>query len=107
MKKLLVLALVLFSFTTAFSQSFLRANKLVFGVKSTYSSEVTWNEPTDVNILIKLETSKATIYSKTLQEYRIISMTTKTDNMTTWYCNDAEGKTCNFSLITLPDKPGL
>jgi hypothetical protein len=106
MKKLLLLSLVLFSFTVSYAQSFLRASGLVFGIKSAQTGVVKWDDPISVNLLAKLETSKVTIYSKTVQEYRIISMTSKTDNMTTWYCSDHNGKTCNFSLFTTPDKPG-
>ena len=91
----------------AFSQNvFLRANTFNIGYRADEKSEITWSEPTSVNILIKVEENKATIFSQTKQIYRLISTTEKKEEYTKYYCTNDEGNNCYILIFTLPENPG-
>jgi len=106
MKKILIVLIMLFSFLTAKSQTFLRSEGAVMGVKNPYTGEVTWGEKKIVDILIKIEQNKATIYSKQQQIFRKIALVESDEQeMITWRCSDDNGIICNFSLMLLEDRP--
>ena len=109
MKKLFLLVLLFFT-TLIYSQSnpyYLRAESFKAGKKD-YKGTVIWDDSslTYCDILIKLEDKQATIYSKTKQIYRVISMTTNNNQGSQWYCLDDKGYYCNLYLITLVNNPG-
>jgi hypothetical protein len=108
MKKLLLLILLFFT-TLIYSQNnpfYLRAESFKAGEKN-YKGDVVWDDSTlsYCDILIKLDDQQATIYSKTKQIYRVVSMTTKDNQGSQWYCLDDRGYYCNLYLISLKDNP--
>lgn len=102
MKKLfIVIALVLLSATT-FAQSikYMRANSLQIGTRSNTKQDFVWEKDTrPVDILIQIESSKLTIYSKVSQVYRVISLMKEETNSSKWYCADATGTNCYLYII--------
>ena len=109
MKKLL-LVLLLFLTTLMYSQDnpfLMRAETFQAGTMS-YNKEVVWDNSSvrSCDILIKLETNKITIYSKTSQVYNVISMASKSAEGGEWYCLDEKGVRCNIYLISLKNNPG-
>jgi hypothetical protein len=107
MKKLLTLLFFILTSMTAFSQNvFLRANTFNIGYRGEEGTEIKWSEPTSVNILIKVEENKATIFSKDIQIYRLISTTEKREEYTKYYCTNDEGNNCYILIFTLPESPG-
>ena len=107
MKKFITCLIALISINLVSAQTFLRATGMVVGYKNQYTSDIAWEEAKPVNILIKVETSKVTIYSKTTQEYRKISVTNSSSTSSTWYANDHKGKTCNIAVFTVEDSPSI
>jgi hypothetical protein len=107
MKKLLITLVFLFIPIISFSQSFLRAYDLNIGYKNSYG-KIEWApESTPVNILIKAESSKVTIFSKRTQIYRVVSLLEQTETKSKWLCNDDNGVTCHVFIFTLETKPGI
>lgn len=106
MKKLILLILVLLSSTILSAQTFLRASALTFGLKSETTGITTWDDPEKVNILVKVEENKVTVYSKTTQVYRKITLTSKAETIAIWYCSDLNGNNCNLTMFTTADTPG-
>ena len=109
MKKLILILIFVFTSLLSFSQEtplFLRAEKFKAGMVDN-KHNVLWDETTlkECDILIKLEDSQATIYSKTLQTYRVISMVNKTSDGSQWYCLDSNGTKCYLYLTTHNDSP--
>jgi hypothetical protein len=108
MKKLL-LVLTLFLTTLVFSQDkpfLIRAETFQAGVID-YKGEVVWDKSTIKNcdILIKLEDSKVTVYSKTSQVYSVITLVTKSDEGNEWCCLDDKGNRCNIYIMPLKSDP--
>ena len=107
MKKFIVFLIALISINLLSAQTaFLRATNLVVGVKSQYTDQFIWGEPKAVDILIRIEEGKVTIFSKTTQVYRKVSQVSKTATTTTYYCNDDKGGGCNLSILTDANSPG-
>jgi len=106
MKKLLVTLFALVCVNILSAQMFLRASGLVIGTKSQYTTAVNWGDAKPVDILIKVEENKVTIFSKTTQVYRKISLSSKTDLASTYYCSDATGGNCNLTIFATLDTPG-
>jgi hypothetical protein len=106
MKKLLITLFALVCVNILSAQMFLRAIGLVIGTKSQYTTYVNWGDATPVDILIKVEENKVTIFSKTTQVYRKISLSSKTDLASTYYCSDVNGNTCNLTVFATVDNPG-
>lgn len=113
MKKLLCLLTMLLFTTLSFAQDifYLRAEAFQAGKKN-YYKEIIWDESTQTScdILIKLEETKAVIYSKETQVYHVISYKGKENGVSKWFCSDAEGRKCNIYLTYLeeyPDKLGV
>jgi hypothetical protein len=109
MKKLLLI-FVLFITTLMYSQNnpfYMRAESFKAGKKD-YKGTVIWDDSSQKNcdILIRLDDQQATVYSQTQQIYRVISMTTKNNQGSIWYCVDAKGNYCNLCLINLTSMPG-
>jgi hypothetical protein len=107
MKKFIVFLIGLISINVLSAQAaFLRATNLVVAVKSTSTQEFIWGEPKVVDILIRVEDGKVTIFSKTTQVYRKVSQVSNTPSMSTYFCNDDKGNGCNLSLFTATNSPG-
>jgi hypothetical protein len=108
MKKILIFLLLVFISTSVYSQDvkFLRASKLTIGFRPEPNSKIQFQPSTDVDILIKLEATKATVYSDKTQTYRVIRLKDKTDTYTEYVANNSDGKVCNIMLMTIPDSPG-
>jgi len=102
MKKLFLI--LVFTLTTLFSFAqdkpyYMRAETFELGSKNS-SGDIVWDESTikSCDILIKLESKEAVIYSKTKQIYHVISYSGKEDDISKWYCSDDEGRACNIYL---------
>jgi hypothetical protein len=112
MKNLLFL-LLLFSFTSLFSQEtkvhYLRAQVASMGTREDEFSGVSeWIvEGREVNILVELHETKVIIYSPKTQNYYIIKQVEKEVNSWKWLCRDNDAKSCYIALRTNPDHPGL
>lgn len=107
MKKLLVFLITLVGINVLSAQTtFLRATGMIAAVKSQYTDKFLWGEPKPVDILIRVDDSKVTIYSKVTQVYRTISLVKNTSNTMTYYCNDANGIGCNISVYMTESAPG-
>lgn len=109
MKKITSFILFALLSAVAYSQDILhlRANQLIAGYRDNIESPVVWNDPQDVNILIKLEESKATVYSKVTQVYHVVSVIGKTPTCTTYRCTNIDGRLCNLLLFSIPEAPGF
>ena len=111
MKKLLITFVLLLTTLLTFSQDapyYIRAETFEMGRKDS-KNNVTWDTTTyrDCNLLIKLTESDVTIYSKTRQEYHVISFDGKQSNGSSrWYCSDSLGRYCNIYLGALKSSPG-
>lgn len=100
MKKFILSTLLVFSTLLSFSQEigFAKAVELYTGYRDT-NNEIVWNgSPTEVNVLIKLETDKVTIFSEELQVYRLVSKIRDEDSYMTYRMLDANGFNCNFHM---------
>jgi hypothetical protein len=107
MKKLLIVLVFLLVPLVSFSQSFVRAYELNIGYKNSYG-KIDWSPtPTSVDILIKAESSKVTIYSKRTQVYRIIKLIDQNETKSIWLCNDDNGVVCNVFILMSSNKPGV
>lgn len=109
MKKILITFVLLLTALLSFGQSssYLRAESFKIGDR--YSSgKIVWDESTTTpcDILIKLDDNSVTIYSKERQIYKVISMTTNSNQGGQWYCVDNKGFNCNIYLISLKNLPG-
>ena len=109
MKKITSFILLALLSAVAYSQDILhlRANQLTVGYRYNTESPVVWNDPQSVNILIKLEESKATVYSQVTQVYHVVSMMDKTPTRTTYRCTNIDGRLCNLILFSIPETPGF
>ncbi len=90
----------MFSTLLSFSQEvgFARAVELYTGYRDT-NQEIVWNcSPTSVDILIKLEDDKVTIFSQELQVYRVVAKTSDEDSYISYRMLDLNGSNCNFHM---------
>lgn len=91
---------------TSYSQvSFFRADQLNFGTKETPDAKVKWIDPQYVDILLKVEKEKVTIYSKVTQVYHIISLKEKREYSTEYNCTNSDGKICTVMVFVLENNP--
>ena len=100
MKKFILSLFLVVSSLLSFSQevSFARAVELYTGYRDT-NEEIVWNgSPTSVDILIKLEDDKVTIFSKELQVYRVVAKTRDEDSFVTYRMLDLNGSNCNLHM---------
>ena len=100
MKKFILSLFLVVSSLLSFSQEvgFARAVELYTGYRDT-NQEIVWNGlPTDVDILIKLEDDKVTIFSQELQVYRVVAKTHDEDSYITYRMLDLNGSNCNFHM---------
>lgn len=100
MKKIILLTLLLLTSLLSFSQDvgFGRAVELYTGYRDT-NEEIVWNGlPTSVDILIKLENDKVTIFSKEVQVYRVVTKLTDEDLHIAYRMLDSNGQKCNFHI---------
>jgi hypothetical protein len=84
----------------SFSQEvgFARATELYTGYRDT-NNEIVWNgSPTSVDILIKLEDDKVTIFSQQLQVYRVVTKIRDEESYITYRMLDSNGINCNFHM---------
>ena len=110
MKKLVLTLALLLTTILTFGQSiqYLRAKSFQLGYK-VENSDIEWDKSSlsDCDILIKLNETDITIYSKTRQEYHVISFDGKMSNGSSrWYCSDLKGRTCNVYLGGIKSSPG-
>lgn len=106
MKKCIVCLIALISINLVSAQTFLRATGMILGTKNEYTSTVTWGEAQPVYILIKVDESKVTIYSKVTQVYRKINVTNSSSTSSTWYASDNTGNMCNVDVFSSESSPG-
>lgn len=100
MKKFILSLFLVVSSLLSFSQEvgFARAVELYTGYRDT-NQEIVWNgSPTSVDILIKLEDDKVTIFSQELQVYRVVAKTHDEDSYITYRMLDLNGSNCNFHM---------
>jgi hypothetical protein len=100
MKKFILSTLLVLSTLFSFSQEvgFARATELYTGYRDT-NQEIIWNgSPTDVDILIKLEDDKVTIFSQELQVYRVVVKLRDEDSYVSYRMLDLNGQNCNFHM---------
>jgi hypothetical protein len=100
MKKFILSLFLVVSSLLSFSQEvgFARAVELYTGYRDT-NEEIIWNgSPTDVDILIKLEDDKVTIFSQELQVYRVVAKTRQEDSYISYRMLDSNGSNCNFHM---------
>ncbi len=111
MKKLLTLLTFTLITLTSYSQNifYFRAFELNYGTRVDSESPITWSEDaTPVNILIKVEDTKAIIYSKETQVYRLINQVESgNDRMYKYLCSNDDGLKCNFMIFTHEDAKGI
>lgn len=111
MKKLLTLLTFVFFTTIAFSQNVihLRAFELNYGFRVNSESPISWvDETKPVDILISVERTKITIYSKEVQVYRMINpVETNNDRMSKFYCSNNNGINCNVMMFTQKESPDV
>lgn len=100
MKKFILSLVLIVSSLLSFSQeiSFAKAVELYTGYRDT-NNEIVWNgSPTSVDILIKLEEDKVTIFSQKLQVYHVVTKTREEDSYITYRMVDSQGGNCNFHM---------
>jgi hypothetical protein len=107
-KKIILTIIALISINLLSAQtSFVRAYELNIGYKNSYG-KIDWSPtPTSVDILIKAESSKVTIYSKRTQVYRIVKLLNQNETKSMWLCNDDNGVVCNVFILISSNKPGV
>jgi len=100
MKKFILSLVLVVSSLLSFSQEigFARATELYTGYRDT-NQEIVWNGcPTTVDILIKLEDDKVTIFSQQTQIYRVVGKLHDEDSYITYRMVDLQGGNCNFHM---------
>jgi hypothetical protein len=100
MKKFILSVFLVLSTLLSFSQeiSFARATELYTGYRDT-NNEIVWNgSPSSVDILIKLEDDKVTIFSQHTQVYRVVAKLRDEESIITYRMLDSEGGNCNFHM---------
>jgi hypothetical protein len=100
MKKFILSTLLVLSSLFSFSQEvgFARATELYTGYRDT-NQEIVWNgSPTTVDILIKLENDKVTIFSQQMQVYRVVAKLRDEESIITYRMVDLNGINCNFHM---------
>ena len=107
MKKLITLLTLILVTISVYSQDvkFLRASRLTYATRETPESKFAFSPTTDVNVLIKIETNKVTIYSKETQVYRLVEPKRKTETYVEYLATNSDGLLCNIMLMILPDVP--
>jgi hypothetical protein len=101
MKNFILSTLLVLSTLFSFSQEvgFARANQLTVGKRDFSTNEIVWNgTPTAVDILIKLEDDKVTIFSKETQVYRVVTKLRDEESIITYRMLDSNGINCNFHM---------
>lgn len=101
MKKFILSILLVLSTLLTFSQeiAFARAKQFNIGYRDFSNNQVVWNgNPSECNILIKLEETTVTIFSKTKQEYHVVAKLTETNDGVQYRMLDANGTSCNFYM---------
>ena len=100
MKKFILSLVLVLSTLLSFSQEvgFAKAVELYTGYRDT-NNEIVWNgSPTSVDILIKLEDDKVTIFSQQTQVYRVVTKLSDKDSYITYRMLDSQGGNCNFHM---------
>lgn len=101
MKKFILSTLLVLSTLFSFSQEvgFARAHEFTIGQRDFSTNEIVWNgTPTVVDILIKLEDDKVTIFSKEQQIYRVVAKIRDEESIITYRMLDSNGISCNFHM---------
>ncbi|CAB4129786.1 hypothetical protein UFOVP117_100 [uncultured Caudovirales phage] len=100
MKKFILSLVLVLSTLLSFSQEvgFARATELYTGYRDE-NQEIVWNgSPSSVDILIKLEDDKVTIFSQQTQVYRVVGKIRDEDSYITYRMLDSQGGNCNFHM---------
>ena len=100
MKKFILSILLFLSTLLSFSQEvgFARATEFYIGRRDV-NQEIIWNgTPSVVDILIKLEDDKVTIFSKEVQVYRVVAKIRDEESIITYRMLDLNGINCNFHM---------
>ena len=100
MKKLILATLLTLTSLLSFSQDvgFARAEEFYIGYRDP-NGEIVWNgSPNSVDILIKLENDKVTIFSKEVQVYRVVKKLNSEDDYASYRMIDSNGLNCNFHM---------
>ncbi len=100
MKKFILSIFLVLSTLLSFSQEvgFARATELYTGYRDT-NNEIVWNgSPSSVDILIKLEDDKVTIFSQQTQIYRVVTKIRDEESIITYRMLDSNGINCNFHM---------
>jgi hypothetical protein len=100
MKKFILSIFLVLSTLLSFSQEvgFARATELYTGYRDT-NEEIVWNgSPSSVDILIKLEDDKVTIFSQQTQIYRVVTKIRDEESIITYRMLDSNGINCNFHM---------
>ena len=76
-----------------------RARTFNVGHRDYLTNEIVWNGTiNECNILIKITDNKVTIFSKTQQEYYVVTKLAEMDNTIQYRMQDANGISCNFYM---------
>jgi hypothetical protein len=100
MKKFILSLVLIASSLLSFSQEvgFAKAVELYTGYRDT-NNEIVWNgSPKSVDILIKLEDDKVTIFSQEQQVYRVVAKLSDENLYVTYRMVDSQGGNCNFHM---------
>jgi hypothetical protein len=100
MKKFILSLVLIASSLLSFSQEvgFAKAVELYTGYRDT-NNEIVWNgSPKSVDILIKLEDDKVTIFSQEQQVYRVVTKLSDENLYVTYRMVDSQGGNCNFHM---------
>jgi hypothetical protein len=95
MKKLFLLTFFLLSTIILFSQDALFGRAYLFYTGVSDGTDIVWNEyPTKCDILVQIEDQKLTIYSETLQTYRIINLKENGERIAKYLAVNSDGIKC-------------
>jgi hypothetical protein len=100
MKKFILSLVLVLSTLLSFSQEvgFAKAVELYTGYRDT-NQEIVWNgSPTPVDILIKLEDDKVTIFSQEQQVYRVVVKLRDEEFYVSYRMLDLKGQNCNLHM---------
>lgn len=101
MKKIFLLTLFMLAMFTSYGQVFhARAHTLIFG--EMVNGEFTETDKKSVDILVRGEDKAITIYSNTIQEYKVISYQGETSTgVDTWFVIDRDGDICKLKIMKI------
>jgi aromatic ring-cleaving dioxygenase len=99
MKKI-IFTLILTLFTTLlFAQDtyYLRSKEIIIG--EIINNKLNIIESDNSRVLIEMNSTKITIFTKEKQVYRLISKEKINENKVRWYCRNSEGLSCYVHIL--------